>query len=162
MRNYILSLLMLVMLFMPVVSTAQEPAPDFNPKNSPFVEFKVVFFTANWCAPCRLMKPTVQRLLKDGLPILESRVDLEPDFASHMKVYKIPTLLFLYEGKEVGRIEGVKSYDDVMKLYEELRRKYPPKPVPDNFPDTPIDLDEDESGLDFERIPEYRFIENGK
>ena len=35
-------------------------------------------FTADWCGHCRLMQPTVQRLLDAGYPIREVNIDQNP------------------------------------------------------------------------------------
>lgn len=155
-KRSLLGFVVTVLLVM--VGFAQEPSP--NPTHDPMIGFKVVFFTADWCAPCKLMRPTVERLHKEGLPILLSRVDQPTPFAKLMKIKVLPTILFLNEGVEVGRIEGSQSYETVLARYNDLRLKYPPEPVPepDDEPYTPVD--ENDSGLPFDNV-EYNFLRVG-
>jgi thiol-disulfide isomerase/thioredoxin len=151
------TLLLLLLLVLPV--RAQDDDSDFSDQSNPMVGFKVVYFTADWCAPCQRFKPVIARLHKEGLPLLMNPIDNDTRFSTYMKVKMLPTLLFLNEGVEVGRIEGVKEYAEIIKLYESLRMKYPPQPIPDNFPDTPSDIPEDHSGLPCDDL-EYRFLFN--
>ena len=40
-------------------------------------------FSADWCAPCRSMEPTIQRLQEAGYPVRRVNVDQSPDLARH-------------------------------------------------------------------------------
>jgi len=121
------------------------------------IGFKMVAFGATWCAPCTRMKPVYARLFREGLPILYTDFDTLPQLAHRFKVKLLPTIVFVFNGEEVGRLEGTQSYAQVVAKYNQLRDKYPPEPIPDSFPDTPVDLDEDDSGLEVDVTPEYKF-----
>lgn len=71
-------------------------------------------FYADWCGPCRLYSPKLERLLVDHENIALRKVDVvdwDSGLAKQLtKAYKIPalpfTLIFNDEGELVGRVEG--------------------------------------------------------
>lgn len=69
----------------------------------------LIDFYADWCGPCKMMAPIVEKLAEEyeGQAIIgKLNVDDEPFVASRYRVMSIPTLLFIKDGKEVGRIVG--------------------------------------------------------
>ena len=50
----------------------------------------LLHFTADWCGPCRLMQPTVQRLHDAGYPLREVNVDREADLTRQFRVGRSP------------------------------------------------------------------------
>ena len=79
-------------------------------------------FTADWCGPCRLMQPTIQRLHDAGFPIREVNIDRNPDLASQFAVRPIPCFILVRDGREVDRVVGEVSYDRLVKMFEQPRR----------------------------------------
>ena len=71
-------------------------------------------FYADWCAPCKLYSPKLERLLVGDPGLALRKVDLvdwESPLARQLnKAYKLPalpfTLIFDENGKLIGRIEG--------------------------------------------------------
>ena len=57
-------------------------------------------FTADWCGPCRLMQPTIQRLRDAGYPVRQVNVDREPDLTRQFRVGPIPCFVFVRDGRE--------------------------------------------------------------
>jgi thiol-disulfide isomerase/thioredoxin len=74
-------------------------------------------FTASWCGPCRAMAPTVQRLHQDGYSVRPIDVDQNPDLARRFGVGPIPCFVMVRDGREVGRIEGTASYEQLVQLF---------------------------------------------
>jgi thioredoxin 1 len=69
----------------------------------------VVDCWAEWCAPCRIIAPIVEDMAKkyEGkIAFGKLDVDNNPKTAMEFGIMAIPTLLFLKNGKEVGRIVG--------------------------------------------------------
>lgn len=84
-------------------------------------------FTADWCGPCKIMAPTIERLMEEynvsesEVEIVNLDADLDENRAVAQKygVRSIPTLVFEKDGAEVDRTVGVKSYDDLKKRIQQ-------------------------------------------
>jgi thioredoxin 2 len=69
----------------------------------------VVDFWASWCAPCRMIKPALERLAHEHagrLKVVEVDIDEQPRLAQRFDVMSIPLLLVLSGGEERDRIVG--------------------------------------------------------
>jgi thioredoxin 1 len=69
----------------------------------------LVDFWASWCGPCRALAPTIEELAKEyagKVFVGKLNVDDNPETAECYKVYSIPTMVILKNGKEVDRIVG--------------------------------------------------------
>lgn len=69
----------------------------------------LVDFWAEWCPPCRMLAPTLEKLAKeygDRVKVCKLNVDEVPDIASRFNVSSIPTLILFREGKEAARQIG--------------------------------------------------------
>ena len=69
----------------------------------------VVDFYANWCAPCRLIEPTLQELsgrLIGRVKFAKVNVDEATGVTRTFGIHAIPTYLFLESGMERGREVG--------------------------------------------------------
>ena len=73
-------------------------------------ELAVVDFWADWCGPCKMLAPTVEKLAESyagRVLVAKVNVDEEPELARRFGVMSIPTLVFLRRGTEVDRKVGV-------------------------------------------------------
>lgn len=74
---------------------------------------KLIDFYADWCGPCQVMKPMMERIVskyKDKLDFVESDVDKNPADAQKYGVMSIPTYVILdEEDKEIDRKMGAMS-----------------------------------------------------
>jgi len=69
----------------------------------------LVDFWATWCAPCRMIAPTIEELAKeyDGkVKIAKLDVDTNQQTASKFGVMSIPTLLLFNQGEVVDKVVG--------------------------------------------------------
>lgn len=69
-------------------------------------------FEADWCGPCRMLKPTFQKLeekFSEGVKFTYINVDEHQDLATQYGVRGIPTVVFEQDGKELQRFTGVQS-----------------------------------------------------
>jgi thioredoxin 1 len=69
----------------------------------------LVDFYANWCGPCRMVGPVVEKLSKDyegKFKFCKLDVDTNPEMASKFRVMSIPQLLFFKAGEKVDGIVG--------------------------------------------------------
>jgi thioredoxin 1 len=70
----------------------------------------LVDFYADWCGPCRMLAPTLERLaaeFRGRVKIVKVNVDQQPELAEAFQVASIPTLIFFANGKLVGRTSGL-------------------------------------------------------
>ena len=72
----------------------------------------LVDFYADWCGPCRMIAPHLENIAKElhgQATIVKLDVDHAQRVSSAHQVTSVPTLILFREGKEVGRIVGVRD-----------------------------------------------------
>ena len=69
----------------------------------------VFYFTAEWCEPCKKVKPVVEEMKKEGFQFQMVDADYEQLLVKQFKVSSIPTFILLKDGKEINRITGAKT-----------------------------------------------------
>jgi len=79
----------------------------------------LVDWWAPWCGPCRMLAPTMDKLAKDfSGNALVVKVDCEEnlEMASRMNIKALPTVTVWSNGKESGRLTGLRSAEDYRKM----------------------------------------------
>jgi thioredoxin 1 len=81
----------------------------------------LVDFWAEWCAPCRMLTPTVEAVAQqfsETATVVKLNVDDNPATAGQYGIKGIPTLILFREGKEVERVVGATSKESIARLIE--------------------------------------------
>ena len=81
----------------------------------------LVDFWAEWCAPCRMLAPTVAAVAEhygDNASVVKLNVDDNPSTAQRYGIKGIPTLILFREGKEVERVVGATSKESITRMVE--------------------------------------------
>lgn len=79
----------------------------------------LVDFYADWCGPCRMLTPVLEKVAKEvrgKASIAKLDVDSAQRVASTFQVTSIPTLILFQNGKEVGRIVGLKDAETLKEF----------------------------------------------
>lgn len=70
----------------------------------------ILYFTAEWCNPCKRTRPILEEMNRDGvINIKFIDVDSEIDLARTYQVQSIPTFVLIQDGEELRRMTGAKT-----------------------------------------------------
>ena len=82
-------------------------------------------FTAAWCAPCKAITPTLEKLIEDNNDVLVYTVDIDenPETAKLYSVRSIPTLIYFRNGYAVDTTVGNVTLATINKSVEKARNE---------------------------------------
>ena len=81
-----------------------------------------VDFHAEWCGPCKLMKPILEELraaMGDAIRILKIDVDKNAAISSSLNVSGVPTLILYKKGQILWRQSGVVPAKQLQRIIQE-------------------------------------------
>lgn len=76
----------------------------------------LVDFFAEWCGPCKDMKPILEELkgIKgEKVRIVKVDVDKHKEIAAYYQIQSVPTLMIFKDGKQLWRQSGVMRANDL-------------------------------------------------
>ncbi|MGI6151516.1 MAG: thioredoxin [Christensenellales bacterium] len=83
----------------------------------------VVDFFADWCGPCRMLAPVLEKLAQENsdVAIYKVNVDDEPELARRFGIMSIPTMLFFKDGQLIDKTVGALGKPAIQSKLDQLR-----------------------------------------
>ena len=111
-------------LLLAFLSAAAAPSSDSSS------EAVLLNFHAEWCGPCKTVRPAVEQLIRDGFPVERIDIDQEGALARRYHVDGVPAFIVVdRHGRELDRISGPRSASELARFYKTAAAKARP---PDN------------------------------
>src|SRR3982074_3004379 len=81
----------------------------------------LVDFWAAWCAPCRMLAPTVEAVAEKysgSARVMKLNVDAKPSVSQRVGIKGIPTLILFKNGREEERVVGATSKEAISRMID--------------------------------------------
>ena len=86
-------------------------------------ELVVVDFWAEWCQPCKMLSPVLDRVASSyqgQIKVVKCNVDENQDIAAKYAIYSIPNLVFFRDGQVVNQAVGYMSEPQLKAKVDEV------------------------------------------
>ena len=100
---------------------------DFPVEVEQFDGVVLADFYADWCGPCRMLSPMLEKLAgentDDKIKFVKINVDQNQELAGKFGVMGIPTVAFFNKGKYAGEQVGVATPEFYKKALEQVKNR---------------------------------------
>jgi thioredoxin 1 len=78
----------------------------------------ILYFTADWCQPCKKVKPIVEEINREYFPGIFQivDVDIENEMAKTFEIRSVPTFILFEDGKEINKIIGSQTKQSLLEF----------------------------------------------
>jgi thioredoxin 1 len=83
----------------------------------------LVDFSAQWCAPCRMIVPILEQIaeeLQGRALVAKVDIDEAEDTAKKFNITSVPTLILFKDGSEINRTVGLKDEESLREFVSEV------------------------------------------
>ena len=83
----------------------------------------LVDFWAEWCEPCKILSPLLERLTDEGggtFELAKVDVDVNQELSAQFMIQSIPTVVAIKDGKEVSRFSGALSEASIADFINDI------------------------------------------
>jgi thioredoxin 1 len=77
---------------------------------------EILFFSAPWCGPCKMMKSALSEDLMSELNIRVIDIAADMELATEYQVMNVPTFVKLVDNQEVSRKVGTTTIEKLRNL----------------------------------------------
>lgn len=83
----------------------------------------VIYFSADWCGPCKMFKPTLQQVSQQmGIQVNYINVDYDAALIHKYNIKSVPTLVITgQDGSEWFRHTGVMGNQQLVEVFNRFR-----------------------------------------
>jgi thioredoxin 1 len=85
-------------------------------------ERTLVWFSAEWCGPCKVIKPVLEKLeeeVSESVKIVKADISKTEDNTKKFNIRNIPTCVLVDGENEIARFSGVKNEEQIKKFLED-------------------------------------------
>ncbi|MBP5662383.1 MAG: thioredoxin [Clostridia bacterium] len=79
----------------------------------------IVDFYADWCGPCKMIQPELEKLAEEGVKIVKINVDENNHLAERFGVHSIPCMILFADGEPRKTIIGFRTSQQLKALLAE-------------------------------------------
>jgi len=77
----------------------------------------ILYFTAEWCNPCKIMKPIAEEINKDSaIKFKFIDVDENLDLCRSYNIKSVPTFILIKDKQEIKRAVGAKNKEELREF----------------------------------------------
>ena len=80
---------------------------------------QLIYFSAVWCQPCKMLGPVMEELQSEGYNVQKVDVDANPTLSQKYGVRNIPTVILTINGEEVARKVGASPKKSYLDMYNQ-------------------------------------------
>lgn len=86
-------------------------------------KFAMIDCQAEWCSPCRLLSPLIEKLEPQFPDIKFYSLDIDEnrDLAKKLNIRAVPTLILLKNNLEVNRAVGMQTIEKLQKFLQSAK-----------------------------------------
>jgi len=77
------------------------------------------YFTADWCGPCKKVRPIVEEINKDSaVKFKVVDVDSEMDLVKAFEIKSVPTFIIIKDGEIISRASGSQTREALVEMLD--------------------------------------------
>tara|TARA_Y100000034_G_scaffold132925_1_gene197084 strand:- start:1468 stop:1719 length:252 start_codon:yes stop_codon:yes gene_type:complete len=80
---------------------------------------RLEYYGAEWCGPCKMIKPVLKELKSSGMDITFFDIERDVEKAKKLSIMSVPTMVLYRDGDEFERINGTVAKETIKYLMAE-------------------------------------------